>query len=140
MPRQALLDEESLEELLELFPPQATNPVAKAKIKIVFFIFLLALSGIFFRSGMFGDSSIQVINKLFYGLFSFREGKLIYRYQELLLFISMGMFLNYIEYYNTILDKFKKMELVLLPIYSIFIMILLGLFGDGGGDFIYSQF
>jgi hypothetical protein len=30
-----------LEELLELFPPQATNPVAKAKIKIVFFIFLL---------------------------------------------------------------------------------------------------
>jgi hypothetical protein len=140
VPRQALLDEESLEELLELFPPQATNPVAKAKIKIVFFIFLLALSGIFFRSGMFGDSSIQVINKLFYGLFSFREGKLIYRYQELLLFISMGMFLNYIEYYNTILDKFKKMELVLLPIYSIFIMILLGLFGDGGGDFIYSQF
>jgi alginate O-acetyltransferase complex protein AlgI len=108
--------------------------------KWVFFIFLLALSGIFFRSGMFGDSSIQVINKLFYGLFSFREGKLIYRYQELLLFISMGMFLNYIEYYNTILDKFKKMELVLLPIYSIFIMILLGLFGDGGGDFIYFQF
>lgn len=40
MPRQALLvDEEPLEELLELFPPQATNPVAKAKIKIVFFIF-----------------------------------------------------------------------------------------------------
>ena len=89
---------------------------------------------------MFGDSSIQVINKLFYGLFSFREGKLIYRYQELLLFISMGMFLNYIEYYNNILDKFKKLEHILLPIYSIFIMILLGLFGDGGGDFIYFQF
>jgi hypothetical protein len=40
VPRQALfVEEESLEELLELFPPQATNPVAKAKIKNAFFIF-----------------------------------------------------------------------------------------------------
>ncbi len=109
-------------------------------LKWIFFIFLLALSGIFFRSGMFGDSSIQVINKLFIGLFSLREGKLLYRYQELLAFISIGMLLNYLEYNTQYLGRFKKIELILLPIYSILIMILLGLYGDGGGDFIYFQF
>jgi alginate O-acetyltransferase complex protein AlgI len=112
----------------------------KKILKWMYFIFLLILSGIFFRSGMFGEDSLHVIVKLFRGIFSFQEGKQLYRYEELVGYISIGMFLNYIEYHNLININQKIMKEIILPIYAFTLMILLGVFGDGGGDFIYFQF
>ena len=98
------------------------------------------LSGIFFRSGMFGEDSLNVIGRLFKGIFSFREGKLMYRHEELLGYIFIGMILNYLEYYNVIRINQNRIKEIFLPIYAFLLMILLGIFGDGGGDFIYFQF
>jgi D-alanyl-lipoteichoic acid acyltransferase DltB (MBOAT superfamily) len=112
----------------------------KKMIKWIYFIFLLILSGIFFRSGMFGEDSLNVIGRLFKGIFSFREGKLIYRHEELLGYILIGMILNYLEYYNVVRINQKLLKEIFLPIYAFLLMILLGIFGDGGGDFIYFQF
>jgi D-alanyl-lipoteichoic acid acyltransferase DltB (MBOAT superfamily) len=112
----------------------------KKMIKWIYFIFLLILSGIFFRSGMFGEDSLNVIGRLFKGIFSFREGKLIYRHEELLGYILIGMILNYLEYYNVVRINQKLIKEIFLPIYAFLLMILLGIFGDGGGDFIYFQF
>lgn len=109
-------------------------------IQWILFLFLLAISGIFFRSGMFGDQSLNEISKLFSGLFSFREGKLLYRYQECIAYIILGLLLNYIEYKELFISGYEKIKPILLPAYSLLILFLLGLYGDGGGDFIYFQF
>lgn len=115
------------------------NPIMRV-LKWLLFLILLAVSGIFFRSGMFGDESLSEIGKLFSGFFSFRDGKLLYRYQECIGYFILGMIFNYIEYSNILRDKFTKIGAIFLPVYALIIFVLLGLFGDGGGDFIYFQF
>lgn len=115
------------------------NPPMKF-LKWIFFLTLLSISGIFFRSGMFGEESLAEIGKLFVGYFSFRDGKLLYRYQEVIGYFSLGILLNYIEYKEYFKNEIPKISKIILPMYVLMIFLLLGLFGDGGGDFIYFQF
>lgn len=103
-------------------------------------IFAFTLSGIFFRSGIYGEKSLSIIFTQFQSIFTLKSGLLIYRHEELILYILLGFFFNFIEYKDRAFLKSEKMSTYLLPAYSFFVLILMGLYGDGGGDFIYFQF
>lgn len=38
------------------------------------------------------------------------------------------------------MEKIEKRSQILIPTLSILLLLLLGIFGDGGGEFIYFQF
>ncbi|EMO08381.1 hypothetical protein LEP1GSC137_1468 [Leptospira borgpetersenii str. Noumea 25] len=38
------------------------------------------------------------------------------------------------------MEKIEKRSKILIPAFSILLLLLLGVFGDGGGEFIYFQF
>lgn len=108
--------------------------------KRMFVFVLFSMSAIFFRSGAYGTDSTAVMYKLSASFFGLNEGKGIGARDEVLLYIVLALILNYFQYNKVVLDKWKRFQNVLLPIASFLLFILLGLFGDGGGDFIYFQF
>lgn len=99
-----------------------------------------SLSGVFFRTGILGINSVTVCYEFYLRMFSFSSGKMVYRHEELIFYILFGYFLNWLEYSETALSGLRKFREILIPVYSVCILLLLGLFGDGGGDFIYFQF
>ncbi len=108
------------------------------KISLVYTLF--SISGVFFRAGAAGDRSVEIVYKYFSGILSFSGGKTLYRLEEMLFFIVATLFFNYLEYRTDSMGRLHRFRNVWIPIYSIIMLILLGLFGDGGGDFIYFQF
>ncbi|MDX1960732.1 MAG: MBOAT family O-acyltransferase [Leptospiraceae bacterium] len=107
----------------------------------VFIVFsLFAISGIFFRSGMLGDKSLETSFQFLKGIFSLQSGKLIYRHEELISYIFLTLIFNYIEFRGGIFQEKRILRFVFLPFYAMILLLLLGLFGDGGADFIYFQF
>lgn len=115
------------------------NPVLLFGKRMIVFL-LFAFSGVFFRSAAYGNDSPEFIYKILSSFFSLNLGKGIAGRDELLLYIFLTLILNYFQYQEKLGERWKKFQDILLPLASIFIFLLLGLFGDGGGDFIYFQF
>ncbi len=125
-----------------IYKKQDQNLVSKWYVRILKIFITLTLfsfSGIFFRTGSLGDKSIQAFWEYFTQLIFLGDGNFLYRLEELAFYILLTLFFNFIEYSSKpILSKFWKN--VWIPIYSIIVLLLMGIFGDGGGDFIYFQF
>ncbi len=115
------------------------NPFLKFLKRVLVFV-LFAFSGSFFRTAAFGTDSLKAMQNLFSNFFGMNHGRGIGARDEVLLYIFLALVLNFFQYNPQIIEKWKKFQNILLPIASVLIFILLGLFGDGGGDFIYFQF
>jgi alginate O-acetyltransferase complex protein AlgI len=105
---------------------------------IVFAIF--ALSVIFFRAGSSGANAIPMMKNLIVHFFGLNSGLTLGAKDQVILYVIITLILNMIQYDYSKLERFKKYQNVLLPIFSLIVFLLMGLFGDGGGDFIYFQF
>lgn len=117
------------------------SPELKIRIPRTIFIFhLFVLSGIFFRAGSAGLDSVRIAFGVFKNLFTFADGKLMERYYELPTLILLGLLFNAFQYFPSIYEKGKKYTNILIPIFSVIMLLLLATLGDGGGDFIYFQF
>lgn len=108
--------------------------------KRMFVFVLFSMSAIFFRSGSYGTESTTLMYKLTTDFFGMNKGRDIGGRDEVILYIILALILNFFQYNSQIVDRWKKFQNILLPIASLIIFLLLGLFGDGGGDFIYFQF
>lgn len=100
----------------------------------------LSMSGIFFISGNDRYESMSKVIQYLKGLSNFQSGQNLYRLEELVLYILLVFVFNSFQYNTNIFSRFLKYKKVLAIILSIFVLLLMGLFGDGGGDFIYFQF
>ncbi|PJZ68578.1 acyltransferase [Leptospira perolatii] len=109
-------------------------------LKVALTVHLFAMSGIFFRCASAGGASLAKTWDYFLGLTNLFSGKALLRWEELLLFVILAFFWNAVQYYSFIKEKIKAQFSWLLPVFSIIILLLLGIFGDGGGEFIYFQF
>ncbi|EMJ96174.1 MBOAT family O-acyltransferase [Leptospira alstonii] len=101
---------------------------------------LFAFSGIFFRSGSAGKNSLTLIFELIGGFKNLFSGKILPRWEELLLFIFLTIGFNAFQYFPQLMEKIEKRSMILIPTLSVILLLLLGVFGDGGGEFIYFQF
>ncbi len=109
-------------------------------LKRMFVFVLFSLSAIFFRSGAYGNDSTAIMYKLSANFFGMNSGRAISGRDEVILYIVLALLLNYFQYNSRIIIQWKRFQNILLPLASLLIFLLLGLFGDGGGDFIYFQF
>ncbi len=109
-------------------------------IKTTIIFVLFAMSGIFFRAGIAGENSVKVSFEFFKNILTFANGINLYRINELYAFIIVTLFFNYIQFNPDFLKKFSKWRSVFVPAFSVIMLLLLGLFGDGGGNFLYFQF
>ncbi len=108
--------------------------------KVALTIHLFAISGIFFRTSAAGKDSLRLTGEYFKGFLNFFSGKGIVRWEELLLFVLLAFFWNAVQYYPSIKERIRGQFSWLLPVFSVLMLLLLGIFGDGGGEFIYFQF
>jgi len=115
------------------------NPILNFAKRIFVFV-LFSMSAIFFRSGAYGIDSTAFMYKLSSNFFGLNLGRGIAGRDEVILYIVLTLVLNFFQYNNHIIEKWKKAQNIILPLASILIFLLLSLFGDGGGDFIYFQF
>ena len=78
---------------------------------------------------------------IFKGILTFKDvGDTLDRVNELPVFILLGLFFNWLQYSEFTYTKLKPYQNILLPMFAVAIFLLLGIFGDGGQDFIYFQF
>ncbi len=110
-------------------------------IRTIFVFLAFAFSGIFFRSAARGDESMSVVYEIFKGIFTFRSvGDTLDRVNELPLLVAAGLFFNWMQYSDATYTKLKPYQNYILPVLAVIMLLLLGIFGDGGQDFIYFQF
>lgn len=84
---------------------------------------------------------MNVAFEIFKGVLTFRNtGESLSRVDELPTFIALGLMFNWFQYSSFVYEKLKPYQNILLPFLSVVILLLLGIFGDGGQDFIYFQF
>lgn len=108
------------------------------KTTIVFILFVM--SGTFFRAGIAGDESVRISYEFFKNLLTFSDGINLYRMDELYGYIFVTLLFNYVQFNKNALSKLSNWRGVLVPTFSVVMLLLLGLFGDGGGNFMYFQF
>ncbi|MCC6275204.1 MAG: MBOAT family protein, partial [Leptospiraceae bacterium] len=120
-------------------PAEPKSRIAGA-LKMGFVYSAFAISGIFFRSGIAGENSLNICLNYFKGLFQFTYSTGSIRLEELVLYIGVTFLLNYFQSRDTLRKINGKVKEILLIFISFAMLLLLGLFGDGGGDFIYFQF
>ncbi|PKA20355.1 MBOAT family O-acyltransferase [Leptospira haakeii] len=108
--------------------------------KVALIIHLFAISGIFFRTAAAGKNSLNLAWDYFTGFLNIIGGKALVRWEELAAFILFTFLWNAVQYYPSIREKIQIRFRWLLPSFSIIILLLMGIFGDGGGEFIYFQF
>ncbi|MBM9578702.1 MBOAT family protein [Leptospira sp. 201903070] len=116
--------------------PSTTVRILRNVVTLNLFVF----SGIFFRGGSAGKNSVSFMLDLLSGYKNLFVGKILPRWEELFLFILLTIGLNAFQYYPQLMGKIEKRSLFLIPILSVILLLLLGVFGDGGGEFIYFQF
>lgn len=109
------------------------------RVGIVYLLF--CFSGVFFRAGISGQDSFAITLNYFTGMFTLQSGKMLARMDELYLFIILTLVFNAFQYYEkSFSTKIISINRRMIPLYSLIMLLLLGIFGDGGGDFIYFQF
>ncbi len=106
------------------------------------FVFLsFSYSGVFFRSASQGKESLSTAIQFTKGLFAYPpSGQTLDRVDEIWTFLILTYIFNALQYYPGICEKLRKFQDALLPIFATVMLILLGIFGDRGKDFIYFQF
>jgi alginate O-acetyltransferase complex protein AlgI len=110
-------------------------------IKILFVFCIFAFSGVLFRSASRGAESFSTAVQFFAGLFSYPvRGISLDRVDEIWTFLFLTILFNGFQYSSIFYDKLKRFQNIILPIVAIVMLLLLGIFGDGGKDFIYFQF
>jgi alginate O-acetyltransferase complex protein AlgI len=115
------------------------NPLLKFAKRVLIFI-LFAFSGSFFRTASFGADSLHAMYNLYSNFFGLNYGKGIGARDEVILYVFLTLVFNYFQYNTESFEKWKKFQKFIIPTASLIVFLLLGLFGDGGGDFIYFQF
>lgn len=121
------------------FLPDTMPFVGIIRTIVIFIVF--TFSGVFFRAAARGEESMNVAFEIFKGVLTFRNtGESLSRVDELPTFIALGLMFNWFQYSNFVYEKLKPYQNILLPFLSVVILLLLGIFGDGGQDFIYFQF
>ncbi|RHX79073.1 MBOAT family O-acyltransferase [Leptospira yasudae] len=134
----------ALERFLEPRPAPGAANVAPSKtariVRTFITVNLFAFSGLFFRGGSAGKNAVPFMLDLLSGYKNIFTGKILPRWEELLLFILLTLGLNVFQYFPQALEKVEKRWMVLIPVLSVILLLLLGVFGDGGGEFIYFQF
>jgi D-alanyl-lipoteichoic acid acyltransferase DltB (MBOAT superfamily) len=120
-----------------LFIPK--NPILQF-CKRMFIFCLFASSAVFFRAGAYGTESLTIMKQILQNLFTLNIGKSIGSRDQIILYIFLTIVLNIIQYDYKKVEPLKKYQNTLIPIFSLILFLLLGIFGDGGGDFIYFQF
>ncbi|MCB1191698.1 MAG: MBOAT family protein [Leptospiraceae bacterium] len=108
------------------------------KTTVVFVLF--AMSGTFFRAGIAGENSVKISYEFFKNILTFSDGIGLYRLNELYIFIFVTLLFNYAQYNPAALKKFANFRGIIVSTFSVIMLLLLGLFGDGGGNFLYFQF
>ncbi|TGK04084.1 MBOAT family protein [Leptospira langatensis] len=130
-----------LERLFSPDPKKEVDPKGWKRFwKITLIVHLFAVSGIFFRTASVGKSSLSLAGEYFKGFLNILGGKALVRWEELVLFILLAFFWNAVQYYPNLKERISRRFVWLLPTFSIIMLLLLGIFGDGGGEFIYFQF
>ncbi|MBE7412554.1 MAG: MBOAT family protein [Leptospiraceae bacterium] len=130
-----------LERILEKFgiPAEPKSKLASVfKTGVVYFAF--AISGIFFRTGISQENSLELCLSYFKSLFQLTYSLNSVRLEEIILYIGTTFLLNYFQSRNILQKINTQVKEILLIFISFIMLLLLGLFGDGGGDFIYFQF
>lgn len=121
------------------FLPDTMPFVGIIRTIVIFIVF--TFSGVFFRAAARGEESMNVAFEIFKGVLTFRNtGESLSRVDELPTFIALGLMFNWFQYSSFVYEKLKPYQNILLPFLSVVILLLLGIFGDGGQDFIYFQF
>lgn len=106
---------------------------------IVFFLFIY--SGVFFRCAARGKESLTASLEYTKGLFQFpAQGMTADRVDEIWSFFAFTMMFNALQFTPFFYQKLKRYQDFILPVAAVVILLLLGIFGDGGKDFIYFQF
>lgn len=106
---------------------------------LVFIAF--SYSGIFFRCAARGSESLAASWEFTRGLFRIpASGISLDRVDEIWTFMAFTFVFNAFQYSPVFYQKAKRFQNILLPIAAVIILLLLGIFGDGGKDFIYFQF
>lgn len=122
-------------------PKQEKDPKGLSRVwRVALIIHLFAISGIFFRTAVAGKESLKLAGEYFLGFARVIGGKAIVRWEELLLFVLLAFFWNAVQYYPALKERIESKFRWLLPVFAVFMLLLLGIFGDGGGEFIYFQF
>ena len=116
----------------------SSPPIRAIKVSVV--VLLFSFSGIFFKTGIEGKNSVVLFLQYFQGIFTFQAGKTLPRIEELTLFFIITMLFNFIQYKEKFSEKTIKGMYYAIPVLSVLLLLFLGVFGDGGGDFIYFQF
>lgn len=131
----------AVERILEPRPaPGAANVGPSKTVRIlrnVLTLNLFVFSGLFFRGGSAGKNSVPFMLDLLSGFKNLLTGKILPRWEELLLFILLTLGLNMFQYFPQTMEKVEKRSMILIPLLSVILLLLLGVFGDGGGEFIY---
>jgi alginate O-acetyltransferase complex protein AlgI len=110
-------------------------------IRFIFVYITFSFSGVFFRAAARGDEAMATVYEIFKGVLTFRSvGETLDRVDELPVLVLLGLFFNWLQYSDYTYAKLKPFQNILLPIFAIVIFLLMGIFGDGGQDFIYFQF
>ncbi|MCB1158034.1 MAG: MBOAT family protein [Leptospiraceae bacterium] len=123
--------------------PSEAWPVNFLRHIVIFTLF--SMSGIFFRAGMeigihSERSSLAIALSYFKGMLSFQSGQRLFRLEEIYLYVFLALGFNFIQYKETFSEKIENLAFKAIPAFSLLVLLLLGIFGDGGGDFIYFQF
>ncbi|MCH1910863.1 MBOAT family protein [Leptospira noguchii] len=133
----------AIERILEPKQIQGTNIIPSKTIRFLkntITLNLFLISGLFFRAGSAGKNSVSFLFDLIKGFQNFFSGKILPRWEELLLFILLTIGFNSLQYFPKSMEKIEKHSKFLIPVLSVILLLLLGVFGDGGGEFIYFQF
>ncbi|XDD51801.1 MBOAT family protein [Leptospira sp. WS92.C1] len=133
----------AVERLVERRPTlgvQGSGSVWTKWIRVILTLNLFVFSGIFFRGGSAGKNAVSFMLDLVSSYGNIFTGKILSRWEELLLFILITLGLNALQYHPNLMSKLEKRSTILIPIFSVILLLLLGVFGDGGGEFIYFQF
>ncbi len=110
-------------------------------IRFIFVYITFSFSGVFFRAAARGDEAMATVYEIFKGVLTFRSvGETLDRVDELPVLVLLGLFFNWLQYSDYTYTKLKPFQNILLPIFAVVIFLLMGIFGDGGQDFIYFQF
>lgn len=110
-------------------------------IKVILVFLGFSYSGVFFRSSSQGKESFSIAIEFTKGMFQYPpKGITLDRVDEIWVFLILSYLFNAMQYNSWIYDKMKRFQDILLPIFAVGILLLLGIFGDSGKDFIYFQF
>lgn len=107
-------------------------------LKRIFTLFMFSLIAVFFATPTL-DSALTIIQ----GMILLPRGNPLISYETVIVLIFLGLFLNYLQYDRTLIDKIyqnEKLQFKLMVLGIFIITYLLYLYGDLGGAFIYFAF